>query len=150
MVQWAGGIDRWSHQRKKWNNWQNKTNSITNSYKHKQKQPPVNLLYFTTSETKDPYLASLKISLPGTDTVYAYGKMKRRWNKIDPTNVKSSLEDCRTHHENSTAVAVNLEDITFSICGKASPALYTTWRICIDALKQIRIMHVNYVNSATH
>jgi len=31
----------------------------------------VNLLYLTTSKTKGTYLASLKISMPGTDTVYA-------------------------------------------------------------------------------
>jgi hypothetical protein len=31
-----------------------------------------------------------------------------------------------------TAVAVNLEDLAFSICGRASPAPCTTLHTCID------------------
>jgi hypothetical protein len=44
---------------------------------------------------------------------------------------------------------LSVKGSAFNICGKASPAPCTTWRICIEALKRIRIMHANYMNSAT-
>lgn len=50
---------------------------------------------------------SLIISLQGTGTIYAW-KDGRSTTKIDPTNVKLSLEDYRTHHENSNCCGSQL------------------------------------------